>query len=399
MCDVGILELSWHGNLLSSMIEIAATGNNNVTVITTEETWDSAKASPLVHTQNIQDKLIVSQSELQSDVIDDIEQITKQLDFLWTVTPCGPPVVAAALLNLSIHCPSATFVHEATLYSEGDGDITADMAERAINNQSVFDKIPNQILASINNQVRMESYVNKYDLLISTFPPVKHFIDFKFPNANSDWFLPRYHKNDRDYIADKLRFTVPGRVDTKIRDYSNLLNTIESVPELNKKPSIVLLGELKRTSNSDIITTCENLNTRGFDMKFFDRRVPESQYVTELRKSNLLISPDKVHVNRDQRHVIRGQTKSTGAVGDAIQSGTALVLPNNYCVPKEYNDLIYKYRSWNHLANLITKFINSPMFRKSIKQNATGISERFDIAQQAKRFNRIRDSAIEAAQF
>lgn len=154
MCDVGILELSWHGNLLSSMIEIAATGNNNVTVITTEETWDSTKASPLVHTQNIQDKLIVSQSELQSDVIDDIEQITKQLDFLWTVTPYGPPVVAAALLNLSIHCPSATFVHEGTLYSKEASGIIASIAEKAINTQSISSTIPNSLLPKISTQIK-----------------------------------------------------------------------------------------------------------------------------------------------------------------------------------------------------------------------------------------------------
>lgn len=155
----------------------------------------------------------------------------------------------------------------------------------------------------------------------------------------------------------------------------------------------MLLGEPKE-STSGIITTSERFNNQGFHINFFDERVSESRYVTELIKSDLLISPDRVHVNRDSRHVIRGQTKSTGAVGDAIQSGTPLVLPDNYCVPKEYDDLIYKYRSSDHMATFIRRFLNSSAFRESIHDSTTEIVKKFSKTQQGERFNKVRDDAI-----
>lgn len=397
MNDIGILELSWHGNLLPSMIEIAATGNNNVTVITIEETWDSVKASPLVHTRNIQNKLIISQSELQSNAIDSIEKITKQLDFLWTVTPYGYPVIAATLLSLSFYCPSAAFVHEATLYSEENSSIIASTAEKFIKSRSFLDTIPDPLLAKINNQVKPKSYLMKYDLLVSIYPPVEKSINFMFPNINSDSFLPRYHKDDIDHTNNKLQLAVPGNVDTLIRDYDDLLTAIELSPELKEDMCIMLLGKLNRTSVPEIVTACRELSDQGFNIKFFNQRVPEQQYIRELNKSDILISPDRVHVNRNHRHVIRGQTKSTGAIGDAVQSGTPLLLPDNYCVPKQYDGLIHKYQSVSQLGDLIKRLTNSPMYRKSVQKSAMRVSEEFSIVQQANRFNQIRDRVIEIA--
>jgi hypothetical protein len=131
---------------------------------------------------------------------------------------------------------------------------------------------------------------------------------------------------------------------------------------------IMLLGELNRTSVPEIVTACRELSDQGFNIKFFNQRVPEQQYIRELNKSDILISPDRVHVNRNHRHVIRGQTKSTGAIGDAVQSGTPLLLPDNYCVPNQYNGLIHKYQSVSQLGDLIKRLTNSPMYRKSVQK-------------------------------
>jgi len=165
-------------------------------------------------------------------------------------------------------------------------------------------------------------------------------------------------------VNKKIRFTVPGTVDRRRRDYETLLDAFEPLYDYYQTFELVFLGKTYDTFDQPFITS-------------FDERVPEKTYNEYLQSSDFIICPivPETHtINTTTEYY--GITKSPN-IFDAIKYRKPLIVPDSISIPANIISNTLTYSDSLSLFNIINQFFTEPQKMKEIKEEAISATERF----------------------
>jgi hypothetical protein len=173
----------------------------------------------------------------------------------------------------------------------------------------------------------------KFDAIIVLGQPLKDYI-IKNKLYDKPIFVIPFKYHEKMYVNLFDTIVVPGRVEEHRRDYDAFLDYIK------KEDSVVLLGEPIGDYGKRIIEKCKQMNKQGYHIEFFEGRVPDSLYQSNLVNAYTIVFPKvKESHGYGTTKEIYGQTKMVGAYFDAIKYGKKYIEgPPWVEIPIRYED-------------------------------------------------------------
>ena len=158
--------------------------------------------------------------------------------------------------------------------------------------------------------------------------------------------------HEKKYSNENNMLVVPGKIEKFRRDYDLILNS------LLKSEKLCLLGEPIGTYGHKIMLRCIELNDRGYDIKYYSKRVPEKEYQTILKNCRAIVSFLKEETKgfNKLKKEYYGKTKACGAMFEAIRYGKNFI--SNLNIQINYKD--YLLRDWKKYfeKEVVEEFLN-----------------------------------------
>lgn len=384
------------------MVTIAHEATGNVTVFTSEENRDHAVAALDDTTIKACTWIVKRKADSYRAFFKQVEQATTTLDVLWTITPYGHSEIVDGMSSFPPKCPSATFVHASSRFVPPRHPLVGDMVFPLVKwlNRCWPGPLPSRAMSQVAPYLAPR-LIREYDSVITLYPTIVEFVEQHVESdALIDWFLPEFHRPNAAVDHGKLQITVPGRVNSSLRNYDLLFDVLDEIDGARDQLTVCLLGQPLGNSGERIIRRCERYDERGYDIQYYPSGgwVPEEEFAHQLAKTDLIFAPINIRGetgNRGQDRV-RGRTITTGTIGDAIHIGRPLVMPQEFPVAPEFEDLITTYEGSADATALIESWAASEATRRELQQGAERAVQQFSLEQQAARFESLCRRTIEA---
>ena len=177
-------------------------------------------------------------------------------------------------------------------------------------------------------------------------------------------FDPEYHKPlEKEHIT----FTIPGKVDKRRRDYYLILRVLKNIlKKSNKGIKLIFLGKATNNYAKDVIKQFKKLSVdySTFEFQYFTARVPQTQFEDIIKKTDLFISPINIQTKYKLYREIYGQTKLSGIESDIIRYGKPAILPRDYQVDEDIQDLIDFYSNEEELSAILKEYIHTDLLSR-----------------------------------
>ncbi|MBC8526537.1 MAG: glycosyltransferase [Candidatus Cloacimonetes bacterium] len=171
---------------------------------------------------------------------------------------------------------------------------------------------------------------------------------------------------------DSISITVPGGIDERRRDYKLLLKVWKQiVPEFKKVVQLNFLGKTKGKYGKDIEKAFDYLQTDNFIFKNFIKRIPQFEFNSVMKKTDILLSPILLDTRYKIYHEKYGYTKIAAIESDIMRYGKPVILHSEYPINKTFAPIIDQYDSSEKLAELLLSYINEDLLfvrTKNIEQ-------------------------------
>lgn len=141
-------------------------------------------------------------------------------------------------------------------------------------------------------------------------------------------YLPLFFNqfSSQKNTSDKMKVVISGRVSQRRRDYKRVINQLKNTTQ---KMEVVFLGKAEGEELKAIIEFDKN-KPSSLEIVYFTEKVPQLVYDDYMQKADILWCPIQRETSFFSQKEIYGQTKMSGAVGDAIKYGKMALFPKNY---------------------------------------------------------------------
>jgi hypothetical protein len=212
------------------------------------------------------------------------------------------------------------------------------------------------LVYSQSQKKHLEKYVNSQKILV--FPFCLH-------TAYTDL------SDDRG----KLRFCIPGSVDTQRRNYAELFQILRSqLSTIKKDIAIDLLGYIPKDQRF-VIEEIESLKSDGFEIIYNEGFIEASEFDRRLALSDMILGNLKIQVNVFRKY---GETKETGVTFNIIKSGKPGFLPDGYPVDEALKDACVYFKDYSDLADQIKILNMNRENLRSLKAKAKEVAAYFE---------------------
>lgn len=206
---------------------------------------------------------------------------------------------------------------------------------------------------------RKVNYFTFPDTSISDYVKEKQFIpESKIIDAIP---LKIFIENDTAYFEykDVLNITIIGAIDQRRRQYEQCVEALTSIFNKDNAPfiNLTILGKCTGVYGDEVIGKLKQITNPKFVLKTFNHQVPESEFINCIKQTHLIISPITENASTDIFKEVYGKTKTTGSILDFLKFGKVTLVPNHYSPPTELTDYIIKYKSANHLEEIVLDLI------------------------------------------
>lgn len=385
MVSVGLFEPSWHPQLLAPLTQISVEAGWEVTLFTTHQNWKQVSNSPRLPESGSVSRQISLPSESRSEYTDRIEVESSKLDFIWTITPFGHPRTRKALFDFNPQCPSVSFIHSGSRYTNQKTTALATMFLRY--SRILPYTLQEPVWTHIASRLAASHWIEPYDKVMSLYPSAASFLDEKISKPVG-WFLPEFYRPMEFPETSKLRIVVPGTISSRRRDYDFVFDVIESLP--TTKVKLELLGAPGSDSES-ILSRARNLIEQGYEILKPTEWVGPELFHESLTQADVILSPVRVtHYHGGGKERL-GKTKTTGNIGDAVRSGTPIFMPSEFPVKQPFDGLIYSYQNIGDVVSIFKSIMHG---EQKYDSNAVKTASKFNIQQQSDRISDIYKSVI-----
>ena len=404
MVTLGLFEPSHrHHYLLPSMAAIAQRADSDVTIFTTQEGYEHSMGTMDDAVAESCGWVLKSDDESFRAFFEQVERATTEIDVIWTITPYGPPEIAQELLTFSPHCASATLVHASSRFAPPNHRTIGDWFSFFV--KSFGQYLPTPIRGRAWNQ--LGEYLNQhildnYDCVLPLYPSITEYVEKIIqPDALVNWFLPEFYRPNAITNHDRLQITVPGRVTTSLRDYDLLFDVLDGMNDAQQNVRITILGRATDESGEQVIERCEHYEQSGYDIQYYPSGewIPAEEFASRMAQTDLIFAPVNIYGEREKvsGNRVKGRTITSGAIGDAVRIGRPLMMPEEFTVAPEFEELITTYESSADATAIVESWTSSESVRQEQQRQAERAARRFSIEKQAERFESLCQQTIEAA--
>jgi glycosyltransferase involved in cell wall biosynthesis len=188
---------------------------------------------------------------------------------------------------------------------------------------------------------------------------------------------------------------IPGRANNSVRRYDMIFEVVKRYWEKSgcDDVELIVLGPASET----VERQCRELAANEYPIKYYTSYVSQSKFTETIKSCDIVLNP--VHEVTKQflpgaADEIRGQTKGSGIILDAIQFGKPLVLPDYFGSSAALNGMTKYYRNKGELLNVLRRSADDTEYLDEWKAVAERNSRQFDIENQRERLNTIVESLI-----
>lgn len=165
-------------------------------------------------------------------------------------------------------------------------------------------------------------------------------------------------------FKDELKITIIGAIDEKRRDYAAVINALNQIYNFKKdsiKISLTLLGNSKGKYGEFVKEKLLELKNENLNYRFFNDRVNETDFISAMNSSHIIISPIIQNAKAEIYHEYYGKTKTSGSILDFMKFGILTLTPSYYNPPKELDKFILKYSDGFNLADILIDLYHNPI--------------------------------------
>ena len=396
MMRIGVFEAKYLIHGLGGKCKMFNTGRDEITVFTSREIADQIKQE-----LNTEEYEWVIKREDQSgySFLKEVEKIcNERIDLLFvnTVTRVTP------FLLFNPECKKILRIHNSNYWfkwtqsykkyyqfavSEGKPQYSGIM--------EYLDPLVNAAMGPFARKIIM----HRYDALSVEYQPLKKYITDSFHYTRNIYVIPNllYEGETTSINHDKIRFVVPGVISNNRRDYSVIFSIFkELLSKYRKRIELYLLGIPRGEYGCDVINNFRGLKEAGYPLFYYEGNeyIPETEFRTVLAASDIIISPLYLDFYHKGVHEIYSQTKSTGAISDAIRYAKPLFVPDGFEVAEELKTSVLTYADAGDLKQKLEVLINNTNELHRLQNAAVVNSEKFSLEKMRAYCGRMVDEVL-----
>ena len=382
MRAIGILELTEsHENKLLTTSRMADTEENDVTVFTTEATYESVapdlQADRTAVEWQLHDR---DEDESLDSYLNRVERYcSEHIDFLMIQTVDTSLRGLVRYLRFDPDCVTMLWVYNlASWFAPG----------------TIREPYPYVSKKLRRRLIRRHDYVNVQ------YPPLREYIatlspDVKVTSVVPVTFDPAQANKERD---DELLLTVPGSIEEKRRDYSLVLDAFKSSFDPSDQVRLCLLGKPKGEYGEEILGGCSELEDDGYHVQTFSDRVPVAAYNGTLADSDVLLSPLRETIEKPVSQERYGVTKDSGNVWDALTTATPIVLPHYYKLASFIESSAQQFDDAAAFEELLAEFYTDRDSLGELQDNARANANELTLEKQRDRYDELVSAVLDGQQ-
>ena len=257
--NIGILEIHFHLKFLHTTMKICKTKDTKVTVFTTKNLLK--RLETYLDDKSNYEFILKDDDETAYSFLKRVEKIcNERIDLLLVNTIQISTLRIPFFLRFRPKSKMILTVHMANHWLK---------AKFAFNIRSIFRSLDVAFSILLIRLILLR----KYDAINVIYPPIKDFVKNETNYKKEVFTLPFnfYDKSKKTTVAKKdgkIRFVIPGLIETYRRNYDFAVDVFEKLfKKYNKKISLWIIGKPVGTGGSKIISRCECLNNSyGLDI-------------------------------------------------------------------------------------------------------------------------------------
>lgn len=372
MKNIGILEIHFHVKFLYTTMRICKTKDTKVTVFTTKEIF--SRIETYLNDKSQYEIILKENNESINHYLKRVEKIcNEKIDLLFVNTIQMSSIRIPPYINFK---PNTKMI------------LTIHMVNHWLKEKFAFGikNIARAIDANISIFLIRRYILPKYNAINVIYPPIKDFIEKNTSYKKQIFTLPfnfldKAKKVEKSEQNGKIRFILPGLIETYRRNYDLALDVFEKLFEkYGNKISLNVLGKPVGNDGDRIIKRCEKLRKKGYNISFSREFLPEDDYDKFSRESDIIFSPLNVITKRDTGIIeIYGKTEGSALPFEAIQYCKPLIVPQEFNVINEMKSSTLKYKSNEDLEKILIELIENKNKLEYLKKEAIKNSEKFSL--------------------
>ena len=370
--NIGILEPYFHLKYLHTLMKICKTDKTNVTVFTKKELF--TRLQTYIDDRSRYEFVIKDNEKSMSSYLKEVEKIcNEKIDLLFVNTIQFSSIRLPPFFNFRPKSKMILTIHMANHWLKN---------RFALPTKNIFRCID----ANLSIYLTRKLIVPKYDGINVIYPPIKEYIKAETNYKKPIYNLPFNYYTGKKEITQKekqqkIRFVIPGLIETYRRDYVLAIEVFEKIfKKYDKKITLWILGRPVGAGGNKIISRCEELKKKGFEINYSKGFVPEEEYDKIMKKSDVIFSPLNVKAKRDTGIIeIYGKTEGSALPFEAIQYSKPLIIPKDFELLKEIKSSTIKYEDREDLEKKLTDIIENKGKLDEMKKQAFENSKKFSL--------------------
>lgn len=354
---IAIIELDYHSNVLNGLCHILEAGNDEITIFTNQFNFDDIKHNEYVKRFRW---IIDKENQYRKFLVQHIPEINAHE--LVIINTSGHTYDGFAKLNykpvtiLRVHNAFTLFdpfhhIHiPVNLFNIWKG---ASYFVREIVFKRYF-HFRKMLLKKIDYFSFLDDSITKFVLAEKLFPADR--IALTIP---TEPYLKISDKKPE--IKDFMRFTVPGIVDARRKNYWEVVEAIQLiVPELKHKMVLTILGNSNTKYGKKIINALKKEENDYLQIEYFIKKVPQQEYDNMMLNSDVIVSPVNITSTLQIYGEIYGKTKMSGSMTDIIRFPKASILPERFYLANGFEKFALRYKNAGELKDRIMYYLQNP---------------------------------------
>lgn len=251
----------------------------------------------------------------------------------------------------------------------------------------------------ITGPIVRRAMLSRLDGVFVEYPPLKSYIHESFRYRGKVYFILNrpYEGVVPQPSGDRVTFTVPGRIQETRRDYRTVMRVFgELFAKYGSTIELRLVGEPVGAYGQSIVSQCEELKGKGFNVSSPTGYVPTAVLDKAMNDADVIISPMRSRYRSVTVEETYTVTKGTGIFSDVVKCAKPVVVPHTYKVIDEIKGSFLTYRDEAELQSLLATLIEDREKLERLKKEAVKTSERYSLHRLHRSFDEMVAELLDA---
>ncbi len=390
MANIGLIEIKNANHELSDLCKISNTTHNRVTVFTLQDLFSQVEEE--LHGKIEEYEWVLNRKN------EDIFSYLKRIERI-----CNEKVDIVIIntyrdwqfIFFNPRCKMLAIISNLNYWFRDIGSPMRCM-KKMMDKSNLRDKrlFTNAITGPIVGNIML----SRLDGVIVEYPPFRSYIQENFRYRGKVYFFPNrpFEGVVSQVNRNRIRFAVPGRIQEERRDYWPVLRVFEKIlPKYGESIELHLVGEPIGAYGQSIVSHCEILKEKGYQIYFPREYVPATVLEETLKKSDVIISPIQVKYRSSTVEEIYTVTKGTGIFSDTLKYAKPAIVPHTYHLADEIRKSFLSYKDENELQRLLENLIEDKERLDRLKKEAIKTSKQFSLERLHKSFDKMVEELLD----